>query len=153
MPTKRKTTPKPPAVAQKPAPKPPAVTQANVRNAGISLSAVFLAACIAVLASKGCTIDLTPTPPAPPTPPPVVELDPLTKAHLSDRSSKIRILKEMAAKMQAGEFKSDQAQADWWQAQMKSAMSQDFKPFTDATAESIIDGTVNELADQLEVTP
>ena len=91
-----------------------------------------------------------PVEPVNPDPPPVVELDPLAQSHLNDRSSKIRILRDMAAKMNAGEFQSDQQQADWWNDKIDQARRSDFRPFTDATAEAIVDDRVGALADTLE---
>ena len=94
-----------------------------------------------------------PVEPVTPDPPPIVELDLLAQSHLNDRSSKIQILRDMAAKMQAGEFQSDQAQAEWWNKAIDEARRSDFRPFTDATAESIVNDRVNELADTLEGKP
>jgi len=118
----------------------------------VALSLVFVAICLALVASRGCEIDLMPDPQPDPTPP-VVELDPLAKSHLADRSSKIRILRDMAGKMQAGEFQSDQQQADWWNKAIDDARREDFRPFVDATAEAIVDDKVSEFADRLEVQP
>ena len=131
---------------------PPQVTEHHVRSAGVALSLVFVAICLALVASRGCEIDLTPDPKPDPKPP-VVELDPLAKSHLADRSSKIRILRDMAGKMQAGEFQSDQQQADWWNKAIDDARREDFRPFVDATAEAIVDDKVSEFADRLEVQP
>ena len=146
----RKRTPQP-----KPQPSPVAPSEREPSWAAVGGTLASFAVVIAVvliLSSRGCEIDLTPDPQPDPKPP-VVKLDPLAKSHLADRSSKIRILRDMAGKMQAGEFQTDQQQADWWNKAIDDARREDFRPFVDATAEAIVDDKVSEFADRLEVQP
>lgn len=84
--------------------------------------------------------------PGPGPEPPGPTTDPLTVSHQRDRSSKIRILREMTER----EFRDDPEQAKWWNSEIDAARQQDFQPFVDAVAEAIVGDRVKQLADQLE---
>jgi len=96
-----------------------------------------LAAIAAILGGIILTFDLPlPTPP---------ELDTLGQCYAADRESKIRIIEEMAGR----EFDSDSQQAEWWNAQIEQARTDDFQAFVDVLAVAIEGDKVKELAESL----
>lgn len=121
---------------------------AESRNDGTTSILPLAAAAVAVwlLLSGG---GVQPGPGPNPVPPEPVVADPLAECHQRDRASKVRILREMASR----EFANDPEQAKWHNEQIDAARKEDYRPYVDAVAEAIIDGTLNALADKLEGKP
>lgn len=72
--------------------------------------------------------------------------DVLAQAYATDRAGRVATLREMAAT----EFSSDVAAAEWHNEQMAALRKRAFSPYIDRLSESLVDGTVAQLADELE---
>lgn len=72
--------------------------------------------------------------------------DVLGQCYVSDRAAKSAILAEMASK----EFRNDDEQADWLNAEIGEATSEAMEPFVEQVAEAIINETVADLAEAIK---
>jgi len=85
--------------------------------------------------------------PAPDPVDPVVVLDdPLTVSHAAIRVAEVKMLRELSGL----EFPSDAEKMAWINSQRSEISKTGNAPYTDALAESIMDGSVSKLADQIE---
>jgi len=72
--------------------------------------------------------------------------DVLSAVHAADRIGRVEILRELATK----EFDSDQAKATWHNEQMAELREFRERPYLDALAQHLVDGTVADFADELD---
>ena len=84
--------------------------------------------------------------PEPPAPEPPEKADVLTQAYSADRTGRIAILRELDTR----EFDNDQQKADWHNEQTDALRATAFKPYIDALAQHLVDGTVAQFADELQ---
>jgi glutamate synthase domain-containing protein 3 len=72
--------------------------------------------------------------------------DVLDKCYRADREARVNLLFSLASK----EFPNDSEKLDWWNTEIDKASQQAMRPFIDTLAESIVAGTVEDLARELE---
>ena len=95
---------------------PPQVTEANIRQAGVAISLVFVALCVGLLISRGITIDWT-------TPVDPVNPDPITKPDLVSETfdryeQAFREVQGLKAELlRSGSLTSEEASVKWFSSQ------------------------------------
>jgi hypothetical protein len=84
-------------------------------------------------------------------PGPVVRNDVLQQSHAADRVTQIAVLRDLANQSFDGTTDDGRKQAEtWFNAQRFRNRPNDYRPYTDAVAESISTNSENELAEKLE---
>jgi len=81
-----------------------------------------------------------------PDPPEPIASDVLVQAYATDRAGRVATLRKMADI----EFNSDAESAEWHNEQMAALRKRAFAPYIDRLSAALVDGTVAELADELE---
>lgn len=80
-----------------------------------------------------------------PTPEPTRN-DCLSEAYAADRAGRVSMLREM----DRTEFRNDKEKAEWHLERSRDLLAEAYQPYLDAVAESIVAGTVQKLADELD---